>query len=323
MRTASLSLNSMASGHRVYASATPRSTSRSTSRSSRRYQVLHPLTDNSRTPVRLSRPDRPLFRGPPITPPSPLSPPPKSPSGESNRSALSSSSLSSDISWTAIKDPFQRERGDTHTSDIDSADFSYTSSNLTLYAGSPVEYNGSDYSGSHSSDLVPVLSPCICLKFSPVTFPASSRARSPMSFPPVGPPPPPYPRVSVFSACLARAHLSSASLYLLTRPPPVIPYRPRGRFYNPRFDPTHPLFEPHLLSGPPAASLSIPPAMDKDDILSPIPELDLETSDNNLPVDTNLYSSYPVPGEWPEDSDSLEPTSGPVGWLKALTSPAV
>jgi hypothetical protein len=40
------------------------------------------------------------------------------------------------------------------------------------------------------------------------------------------------------------------------------------------------------------------------------------------PEDTNL--SYPIPGDWPEDSpDTLEPTSGPAGWLKALTSPAV
>jgi hypothetical protein len=229
--------------------------------------------------------------------------------------------LSSDISWTAIKDPFQRERGDTHTSDIDSADFSYTASNLTLYTGSTVEYNGSGYSGSCSSDLVPILSPCVRLNFSPVSSSVSSPARFPMSASPVAPPAPPP--ISLFSACLARAHLSSACLSLLSRPPPVIPYRPRGRFYNPRFDPTHPLFEPHLLSGPPAASLSIPPALDKDDILSPIPELDLETLDTNLSVETNLYSSYPVPGEWPEDSDILEPTSGPVGWLKALTSPAV
>lgn len=83
MRTVSLSLNSMAPGHRVYASAALRS--------SRRYQVLHPLADNSRTPVYRSRPGRPPFRDLPVTPPPPLSPPSKSPAGESNRSAFSSS----------------------------------------------------------------------------------------------------------------------------------------------------------------------------------------------------------------------------------------
>ena len=54
-------------------------------------------------------------------------------------------------------------------------------------------------------------------------------------------------------------------------------------------------------------------------------KLELEPEDTNLPIppqDTNL--SYPIPGDWPEDSpDTLEPTSGPAGWLKALTSPAV
>jgi hypothetical protein len=83
-----------------------------------------------------------------------------------------------------------------------------------------------------------------------------------------------------------------------------------------------------------------------DDRPSPIPELDQELNqelDNELDknVDRKLYQeseqevkqelepmdtnpSYPIPDDWPEDSsDTLEPTSGPAGWLKALTSPAV
>ncbi|KAH8781640.1 hypothetical protein BGZ57DRAFT_952162 [Hyaloscypha finlandica] len=54
--------------------------------------------------------------------------------GDSESSILSSSTLSSEISqWTEIKDPFAKERGDTHTSDIDSFDFSRTPSLLTIY----------------------------------------------------------------------------------------------------------------------------------------------------------------------------------------------
>jgi len=86
-----------------------------------------------------------------------------------------------------------------------------------------------------------------------------------------------------------------------------------------------------------------------DDMPSPIPESDqvldqelaheldqelYQESEQELkqelePMDTNLLPqdanpSYPIPGDWPEDSsDTVEPTSGPAGWLKALTSPAV
>lgn len=310
---------------------------------------------------------------------------PKSPAGESERSVLSTSSSSSDVSWTPIKDPFARERGDTHTSDIDSADFSYTASGMTLYTASTVEYAGSD-EGSHSSDLVPVHSPCIRLNVSPLRSPGPSSfsfsspvasvsrfspssllsssqvavvsSSSPSSVTAV-----PFwralssrsTRPSIFSSSLGRAHLSSRSLSLLSRPPPVPLHRPRGRFYNPRFDSAHPLFEPSLGSGPSVTSRSLPRVLEMDDRLSSNPELDqdldqelddeldknvnrelyqeseqevkqeLEPMDTNLPLppqDTN--PSYPIPGEWPEDSsDTLEPTSGPTGWLKALTSPAV
>ncbi|PMD52982.1 uncharacterized protein K444DRAFT_704532 [Hyaloscypha bicolor E] len=183
--------------------------------------------------------------------------------GESESSILSSSTCSSEISqWTEIKDPFARERGDTHTSDIDSADFSRTPSLLTLYTDSTVEFNGSSFEGSHSSDLVPILSPCVRLSFSPARF------------------------------------------------------RPRGRFYNPRFDPQHPLFEPHLLLPGPAAARSLPPVLDQDDNSLLKPDLDST-------LDSNPYSSYPVPGEWPDVDSGPEPASGPVGWLKAITSPTI
>lgn len=296
---------------------------------------------------------------------------------------LSKSSSSSDVSWTPIKDPFARERGDTHTSDIDSADFSYTASGMTLYTASTVEYAGSD-EGSHSSDLVPVHSPCIRLNVSP--FPCSFSFSSPVASVSSFSPPSllsssqvavvsaqvasvssvssssPSPvtavpfwrarssrstRPSIFSSSLSRAHLSSRSLSLLSRPPPVPVLRPRGRFYNPRFDSAHPLFEPSLGSGPSVASRSLPRVLETYDRPLSIPGLDQELDqelDHELdqvvgrelkqelePVDTNLplppqdtNPSYPIPGDWPEDSsDTLEPTSGPAGWLKALTSPVV
>jgi hypothetical protein len=90
------------------------------------------------------------------------------------------------------------------------------------------------------------------------------------------------------------------------------------------------------------ASRSLPRALETNDRPLPIPEPDqvldqeldheldqelYQESEQELkqelePEDTNL--SYPIPGDWPEDSpDTLEPTSGPAGWLKALTSPAV
>jgi hypothetical protein len=436
MPSVSLSLNSVAPGRRVYASAALRS--------SRGYQVPH--TDNDRNPVYLSRPDTPTSPSPrPLSTPSspfylcidPFSIPPtyhnlsdgsgdlrrafadrmenlvrkkppfvfspstsrtfkrngisipsqnlfafpKSPAGESVHSVLSTSSSSSDVSWTPIKDPFARERGNTHTSDIDSADFSYTASGMTLYTASTVEYAGSDKE-SHSSDLVPVRSPCIRLNVSPLRSPSPSSfsfsspvasvfSGSPSSLlssaqvaPVSSSSPSPVTAVpfwralssrstrpSIFSSSLARAHLSSGSLSLLSRPPPVPLRHPRGRFYNPRFDPAHPLFEPSLTSRPSVASRSLPRALETNDRPLPIPEPDqvldqeldheldqelyqeseqelkqeLEPEDTNLPLppqDTNL--SYPIPGDWPEESpDTLEPTSGPAGWLKALTSPAV
>ncbi len=281
---------------------------------------------------------------------------------------FSTSSSSSDVSWTPIKDPFARERGDNHRSDIDSADFSYTASGMTLYAAGTVEYAESD-EGSHSSDLVPVHSPCIRLNVSPLRSPSpcsfsfSSPVASVSSFSPSHVTAVPFWRAlssrstrhSIFPSSLGRAHLSSRSLSLLSRPPPVPLNRPRGRFSNPRFDSAHPLFEPSLGSGSSAAYRSLPRVLEKDDRPSPIPELDqeldqelgheldqevdrelyqeseqvwkqeLEPEDTNLslpPQDTN--PSYPIPGDWPEDSsDTLEPTSGPAGWLKALTSPAV
>ncbi|KAH8776020.1 hypothetical protein F5882DRAFT_441103 [Hyaloscypha sp. PMI_1271] len=318
-RRISLSLRSGAPGARSHASAVLRN--------SRGYQVPHPITDNSGNPVNLSRPDLPITLPPPPSPLRPRAPSPfymctdpsspaqfdhslflgcgdmkgayrdgvemlvqvkpsivfspkfsrtlvrngivvparnlwpfhkvereGSPSeGDSESSILSSSTLSSEISqWTEIKDPFAKERGDTHTSDIDSFDFSRTPSLLTMYTDSTVEFNGSSFEGSHSSDLVPILSP----------------------------------------------------------------FRPRGRFYNPRYDPQHPLFEPHLLLPAPAVARSLPPVLDQDDNSLPKPDLDST-------LDSNPCSSYPVPGEWPDVDSGLEPASGPVGWLKAITSPAV
>jgi hypothetical protein len=236
--------------------------------------------------------------------------------GDSESSILSSSTLSSEISqWTEIKDPFARERGNTHTSDIDSFDFSRTPSLLTMYTDSTVEFNGSSFEGSHSSDLVPILSPCVRLSFSPARsgFPPSpfpSPAPSPSPFPSpvksglVAPPPSPFPSVRP---------RPSVSVQLATS---VSSFRPRGRFYNPRYDPQHPLFEPHLLLPAPVAARSLPPVLDQDDNSLLKPDLDST-------LDSSPCSSYPVPGEWPDVDSGLEPASGPVGWLKAITSPAV
>ncbi|KAN0099630.1 hypothetical protein V8E51_013405 [Hyaloscypha variabilis] len=246
MPTFTFSLTAAAPGGRRYASAV--------------------LRDSSRNSVYRSRPSPPTSPSPRPSSPFYLCTDPSSPAtfepfldrglGEVVRQG--------DISqWTEIKDPFARERGNTHTSDIDSVDFSVSSSGLTLYSGSPSEYNESDFEGSHSSDLVPVLSPCV-LRPPPVSF----RSR-----------------------------------------------RPRGRFYNPRYDPGHPLFEPHLLL-PRSAAASLSPSLDQDD--NSLLELDPSS-----PLGTNLYSTFPVPGEWPDFDSSPEPASGPVGWLKALTSPAV
>ena len=228
--------------------------------------------------------------------------------GESESSILSSSTCSSEISqWTEIKDPFARERGDTHTSDIDSADFSRTPSLLTLYTDSTVEFNGSSFEGSHSSDLVPILSPCVRLSFSPARSgfsPSPSPSPSPVKSGYVAPPPSPFPSVR---------RRPSVSALLATS---VSSFRPRGRFYNPRFDPQHPLFEPHLLLPGPVAACSLPPVLDQDDNSLLKPDLDST-------LDSNPYSSYPVPGEWPDVDSGPEPASGPVGWLKAITSPAM
>jgi hypothetical protein len=285
------------------------------------------------------------------------------PQAESECSASLSTTLSSDISqWTEIKDPFARERGNTHTSDIDSVDFSVSSSGLTLYSGSPSEYNESDFEGSHSSDLVPVLSPCVRLSFSlvrsgfsPLPVAAgvlhSSRSALPAFFAPsvlCSPssafPPSPSPVAKVFPSTPSPPQVRSCSssppvatslpvasvpsfpsvsspgvlaTLGLVRPPPVSfrSRRPRGRFYNPRYDPGHPLFEPHLLL-PRSAAASLSPSLDQDD--NSLLELDPSS-----PLGTNLYSTFPVPGEWPDFDSSPEPASGPVGWLKALTSPAV
>jgi hypothetical protein len=231
--------------------------------------------------------------------------------GQSEPSGLSSSPCSSsEISqWTEVNYPFARERGDTHTSDIDSADFTRSSSGLALYTDSTVEYNGSSFERSHSSDLVPVLSPCVRLSFSParsgfspspVASVSPSLVRSGLMAPPNSPSP------------IVRVPASSIGLRTIVSSR----YRPRGRFYNPRYDPQHPLFEPHLLDrGSVACSLT--PVLDQDD--KPILELDLDST-----LDSNPNSSYPVPGEWPDINGSgLEPTSGPASWLKAITSPAI
>jgi hypothetical protein len=234
--------------------------------------------------------------------------------GDSESSILSSSTLSSEISqWTEIKDPFARERGNTHTSDIDSFDFSRTPSLLTMYTDSTVEFNGSSFEGSHSSNLVPILSPCVRLSFSPARsgFSASPfPSPSPFPFPSpvksglVAPPPSPFPSVRP---------RPSVSVQLATS---VSSFRPRGRFYNPRYDPQHPLFEPHLLLPAPAAACSLPLVLDQDDNSLSKPDLDST-------LDSNPCSSYPVPGDFPDSDSDLESTSGPVGWLKAITSPAV
>jgi hypothetical protein len=280
--------------------------------------------------------------------------------GDSESSMLSSSTLSSEISqWTEIKDPFAKERGDTHTSDIDSFDFSRTPSLLTMYTDSTVEFNGSSFEGSHSSDLVPILSPCVRLSFSPARSgfsPSPFPSPSPSPFPSpvksglVAPPPSPFPSVRP---------RPSVSVQLATS---VSSFRPRGRFYNPRYDPQHPLFEPHLLLPAPAVARSLPPVLDQDDnpLLKPDPDSTLDSNpcssysevgsipevpapaaarslppvldqddnsllkpDLDLTLDSNPCSSYPVPGEWPDVDSGLEPASGPVGWLKAITSPAV
>jgi hypothetical protein len=246
--------------------------------------------------------------------------------GESESSILSSSTLSSEISqWTEIKDPFARERGNTHTSDIDSFDFSRTPSLLTMYTDSTVEFNGSSFEGSHSSDLVPILSPCVRLSFSPARS-GFSPFPSPSSFPSSFPSPFPFPSPSPFPSPVRSGLVAPPpSPFPSVRPRPsvsvqlatsVSSFRPRGRFYNPRYDPQHPLFEPHLLLPAPAAARSLPPVLDQDDNSLLKPDLDST-------LDSNPCSSYPVPGEWPDVDSGLEPASGPVGWLKAITSPAV
>jgi len=202
-------------------------------------------------------------------------------------------------SFVEIEDPFQRERGDTRTDDINSDDFSVSTERLTLYTDSSVEFNNSSFEGSHSSDLVPILSPCVCLSFSPSRSVVSSATSSHSSNSP--------------------SVVSSPSISFV-RPPPVTTYCPRGRFYNPRFDPLHPLFEPDLLRRR-AFSLSLPQAPEKDDTPSPI--IPSGSPEPDSVMDTNPYSSYPIPGDWPDSDLEIEPSLGRVSWLKAITTPAV
>jgi hypothetical protein len=203
------------------------------------------------------------------------------------------------LHFVEIEDPFQRKRGDTRTDDINSDDFSVSTERLTLYTDSSVEFNNSSFEGSHSSDLVTILSPCVCLSFSPSHSVVSSATSSHSSNSP--------------------SLVSSPSISFV-RPPPVTTYRPRGRFYNPRFDPLHPLFEPDLLLRRPAVSLSLPQAPKKDNTPSPIPSGSPEL---DSVMDTNPYSSYPIPGDWPDSDLEIEPSLGRVSWLKAITTPAV
>ncbi|KAI9047270.1 hypothetical protein LZ554_008721 [Drepanopeziza brunnea f. sp. 'monogermtubi'] len=92
---------------------------------------------------------------------------------------------------------------------------------------------------SHSSDLLPVLSPYIRLDFNPAKYPSPSPA-------PLGIP-------------VSRFRLPRAELLEIgdrPRPPPRAPHR--GRFYNPRFDKHRPLYqEPSPLVPPLPPKLQI------------------------------------------------------------------
>jgi hypothetical protein len=164
---------------------------------------------------------------------------------------------------------------------------------LTLYTNSSVKFNNSSFEGSHFSDLVPILSPCIHFSFSPSRSVVSSATSS---------------------------HSSNSPSLTFVRPPPVTIYRPRGRFYNPRFDPLHAFFEPDLLLQRPAIFLALPHDLEKDDTPSSIPSGSPEL---DSVMDNNPYSSYPIPGDWPDSDLETESSFGRISWLKAITTPAV
>jgi hypothetical protein len=240
---------------------------------------------------------------------------------------------------------------------------------LWLSSGSESSFSGTEYSvsaesihlfspeapsveGSHSSDLVPVLSPCITFDF--VRRPSSPSfdcSLSSLALPP---------SVSCISSpSLTRSVIEISStrsvievpissepvahtifdpnfdyIAAMVRPPPVVRRPARyGRFVDVRRTATH---TPSTLPQPSLdTSLSTPPVLGED-LTHLLPSISISISDSShLPspvIETDAAPStivtcgISIPGSWPVESGEPSPVPPPTtsrSWFRSLITPAV
>jgi hypothetical protein len=242
---------------------------------------------------------------------------------------------------------------------------------LWLSSGSESSFSGTEYSvsaesihlfspevpsveGSHSSDLIPVLSPCIKFDFVPrSSSPNFDCSLSSLSLPPVSCISSPsltrsVIEVSIPSEPVARVTPPCAHtifdphfdyIAAMVRPPPVVRIPARyGRFVDSRPPHLRPSFTAtHTPSIPPPpsldTSLSTPPVLGED-LTHLLPSVSISDS-SHLPspvIETDaapstiLTSGISIPGSWPVESGEPSPVPPPTtsrSWFRSLITPAV